>query len=133
MKLNPYTEDQWQQLPAEERQRINVEWGYPNAGTDYRPFGPVGGKLQGSVSFLNPVENKLKTFNNGGFHAAVSGGPPGTFLPYAGIYIPRADGTWWSLRAGYRWDPNWVNPETGEMGGYILDAIYKSRMDHVVL
>lgn len=105
--------------------------GYVNRGPDPRVDGTIGkiaGGIQRKLSFQSPEPPKTTTL-----------GPVQlSWPPHVSIFVPRGGGHYWSLRFGWRWDPNWGDgnnpnePQIEKPGGYIADVVYKSDIDNKV-
>jgi hypothetical protein len=110
---------------------------YVNRGTDPRAGGVVGQVLattQRALSVQTPTPPKTATI----LPLKRGAGVTVSWPPFLSVFIPKANGRYWSFRAGWRWDANWGNgnnayePKVDEPGGYIADVIIKTDIDHVV-
>ena len=87
--------------------------GYVNRGPDPRILGPVGGWLQGALSFKRSTP-PTKLINTPRLVVC--------WPPFVSLALPGKGDTLKTFRAGWRWDENW------DGGGYIADVIIKLRL-----
>jgi hypothetical protein len=112
-----------------------AELGYVNAGTDKRIGGELGrllGRTQSQLSFKDSRPPNRQVDRVGNILVEIATAPNGR--PHIAIAIPRGDGQWVTIRAGWRHDRNWGdanvighNPEPAVIGGYIADFVFKGR------
>lgn len=91
--------------------------GCPNEGPDHRILGPLTCFLERHLSFFSGRE------------------PMGLMLAFPCFVCVNL---WWPggrylvLRAGFRYDVNWINPKTGRPGGYIFPEAAIKVLDHAM-
>jgi hypothetical protein len=110
--------------------------GYVNRGSDPRLDGPLGqliGRLQRQSLVYTTTPSTPVIHREGEW---------GQFTIYDpfffSVFLKRMDGLYWSLRFGWRFDPNVGDgnnpnePKHDPPGARFLDWILKPRIDHVV-
>lgn len=109
---------------------------YVNEGTDPRIRGPLGNiaarlQRQSLIYTTTPPQKVI--------HYAGDWGQLTVYDPFfVSIFLKRIDGLYWSLRFGWRFDPNIGDgqnpkePKHDPPGGRFLDVIIKPRIDHIV-
>lgn len=115
---------------------------YVNPGTDRRLGGALGkvlGRAQSALSFksLSPPTRHVERYDHG-ILVECATAPNGK--PHLSIAIPRGDGRWATIRAGWRYDQHWgdertigYNPHPEIIGGYIADVIVKLNAERTFI
>lgn len=109
---------------------------FVNQGTDRRIPGKLGAQLAliqrlHSSKVDGPPVYRVERLHDGGLHE-IQTWPDGK--DHHAFARPNRDGTWATIRFGYRYDANWgdanvkgYNPEPETVGGRILDVAIKLR------
>lgn len=109
---------------------------FVNEGPDPRIEGPIGellARFQRGMMWYSTKAPEYVVYHEGDWgHVAI-------LDPFfVSVFFKRLDGLWWSIRFGYRYDPNIGDgnnpkePVHTPPGGYFPDIIIKPRIDNEV-